>query len=334
MDSLKRLAADPAYANEMPAIVRMKIAAEDGQWWKFWWLVPVNQWERMAWGPASLAILAGCCWFVFALQAGQLCASRGVRWWVCAAALVLGVLSIWPTHLMISWQEKTWGLVAQDNLVGGIRFFVLGVGLREELSKLLLFVPLVPLVVRRGSELEALIVPTCVGLGFAATENILYFKASFGSSSVSRYLTANFFHMAATGLAGLALVRGVWHPKTRAAEALAVFGVIVFAHGMYDALLSLSALEEYAMGSSIIYVLLAYQYFHELREMRIERQETVSLSATFLCGVSLVTAVTFVYLSGQFGSRLAAQLMAPDLIATALMVYMFLREIPAPLVTR
>jgi hypothetical protein len=58
------------------------------------------------------------------------------------------------------------------------------------------------------------------------------------------------------------------------------------------------------------------------------------LTANFLCGVSLVTAVTFVYLSGQLGAALAADLLVPELLSTALMVFMFLREMPGSLVTK
>jgi hypothetical protein len=140
--------------------------------------------------------------------------------------------------------------------------------------------------------------------------------------------------MAATGLAGLALVRGIWQPRTRGPEALAVFGVIVLAHGLYDASIEVPLLAEYFFAPMIIYILLAYQFFHELRTMRIERRETISLTANFLCGVSLVTAVTFVYLSGQLGAALAADLLVPELLSTALMVFMFLREMPGSLVTK
>jgi RsiW-degrading membrane proteinase PrsW (M82 family) len=312
----------------------MLAAAAKSDWWTYWWLAPLAEYERFAWGPAMLAMFTGCCWFVFTLQAGQVNASRGARWWLCALAVVLGALSIWPTDFLIVWQERQWGIAESDALTAGIRFFVLGVGLREEFSKLLLLLPLIPWLVKRGNELETLIIAACVGLGFALVENSQYFKASLGASSIGRFLTANFFHMAATGIVGLAVVRGLREPRTRGPEALAIFGVIVFAHGLYDAAMSLPALAEYSMASMIIYILLAYQFFHELRNLRIRQQETISLTANFLCGVSLIAAVTFIYLSGQIGCRTAAVMLVPELLSTALMVYMFLREMPGSLVVR
>jgi hypothetical protein len=113
-----------------------------------------------------------------------------------------------------------------------------------------------------------------------------------------------------------------------------MFGVIVFAHGLYDAVISIPILAEVAIASTLIYIFLAYQFFHELRNMRFERMDTVSLTANFLCGVSLVTAVTFVYLSGQIGPRESARLLGTDVLSMVLVAYMFLREMPGSLVWR
>jgi RsiW-degrading membrane proteinase PrsW (M82 family) len=234
---------------------------------------------------------------------------------------------------LISWQQHTWGLAPAHDLASGLRYFLLGVGLREELCKLIGLLPIVPLLVRRRSELEALLVAASVGLGFATAENSHYFAASQGVDSLSRFLTANFFHMAATGLVGLALCRALWSPRALGPESLAVFAVVVAAHGLYDALIALPALATYSMGSTIIYVLLCYQFFRELRAARADRPETVSLTATFLFGVSCLTAATFVYLSAVAGWTVAARLLAPEILSMSLMVYVFLREMPETLVT-
>ena len=325
---LRRLIKRPEYADVTPTYALMSIAAEEGDWASVFWLIPRNEAERFALGPAALALFTGLCWFLFASQAGQVDEQSGARWWLCGLAVPLGVLSIWATHFFILWQEVQWGLVESSDVAGGLRFFIFGVGFREELAKLLLLLPLVPFLVKRGSELEVLIVSSCVGLGFAVLENEHYFSASYGSSTLGRFLTANFFHMAATGLIGLALVRGIWDPRTRAPETIGVFGIVVLAHGLYDAAISIPAFQEFSIFSSIIFILLAYQYFHELRSMRSQRQETVSLTANFLCGVSLLTAVTFVYLSAQFDFEMAALILAPEALSMALMAYMFLREMP------
>ena len=111
-----------------------------------------------------------------------------------------------------------------------------------------------------------------------------------------------------------------------------MIGLMVFAHGFYDAVLSLPALADYALASTIIFALVIYQFFHELRSLRTTRGELISLSANFLCGVSLVTAATFVYLSATLGCGAAFDSLASGVMGLAVMVYLFLREMPETLV--
>jgi hypothetical protein len=58
----------------------------------------------------------------------------------------------------------------------------------------------------------------------------------------------------------------------------------------------------------------------------------VSLSATFLLGVTLLTATTFVYLSATLGMFVAMETLASSVASLAVMVYLFLREMPETLV--
>ena len=103
-------------------------------------------------------------------------------------------------------------------------------------------------------------------------------------------------------------------------------------HGLYDAFIDLPGLAEFGFGSFICFILLAYLFFHELRQNWKPRGETISLTATFLTSVSLVAAVTFVYLSilSNFDTALAA--LGTQAIGGALFVYVFLREVPESLV--
>ncbi|MCA9246466.1 MAG: PrsW family intramembrane metalloprotease [Planctomycetales bacterium] len=325
--AVERLAKDPLYRDAIPAFACIRMAVERRDWATVWREIPRGVWQRFTPGAASLAVIAGIGWLLIALQSGQILHARGARWWLCLAAIPLGVLSVWPTLFLLYWQEATWGLEDRGDVVSGVRYHVLSVGLREEFCKLLLLLPLMPWLVRRRNELETLIVSACVGLGFAIEENAGYFAVN-GGNTVGRFLTANFFHMASTGLVGLAFARGIWHVREKGLEFLAVFGVIVFAHGFYDAAIGVAALAQYGIASAIIYILLAYQFFHELRGMRATTQETISLTANFLGCVSLLASFTLIYLSYRFGLEMAARLLVPELLSTALMGYMFLREMP------
>ena len=128
----------------------------------------------------ALAVFAGCCWFVFLWQVLRI-SWLDARIAICLIAVALGVLSIWPTGFLILYQEVRWNVRASIELVPGLRFFILGVGLREELAKLICLLPLMPLLVRRRDEMLALVASACVGLGFAAEENINYFIGSLAT---------------------------------------------------------------------------------------------------------------------------------------------------------
>lgn len=307
--------------------------AIQGEWAQVWWDIPEAEWHRLqSVGPIVLAVLTGCCWLVFTLQAIQLRGWLDPRLWLALGGVLLGVLSIWPTIFFIYWQEHGWNLQQSLALIPGLRYFVLGVGLREEMAKLLCLLPLMPFLLRLRSELAALLVSGCVGIGFALEENAGYFTGSGGGDAMGRYLTANPFHMTLTALVGLAVYRGLRSPRDWGLQAVATFGMMVFAHGLYDAFIVLPALVEYSLVGTIAFVLVVYQFFRELRGVRAKRPDTVSLTANFLCGVSLVTAATFVYLSATAGCETAFDVLAQGVIGLAVMVYLFLREMPETMV--
>jgi RsiW-degrading membrane proteinase PrsW (M82 family) len=313
---------------------RLETLAANGDWHAVWWGVPrIMVSDLRQPGVIAIAMFAASCWLIFLWQVLRVRSAWDWRVPTTLAGVALGVLSIWPTCFLILWQEFRWDLPESAELIPGLRFFILGVGLREEFAKLLCLLPLMAVLVPKRDEFAALIVSACVGLGFAVEENIGYYLGSQGTAALGRFLTANPFHMALTGLIGLHVYRAFLDPKNWMPQALAVFGVLVFAHGAYDALLSLPALSEISFGHILIFALVMYQFFHELRTLRPAGRDTISLSATFLCCVSLLAAVMFVYISAVAGSSSAADTLFADVISLSVMVYLFLREMPETLVS-
>ncbi len=268
----------------------------------------------------------------FLLQAVQIRSWRDHRLAAPLIALLLGVLSIWPTIFLILWQEHVWAIERSDDLVGGLRFFILGVGLREEFSKLICLAPLLPWLVWQRDELAALVCAGCVGVGFGMEENVSYISGTLATATLGRLLTAMPAHMVLTGLLGLTAWRACRWPRDWGPQFVAMFGLIVFAHGLYDSFIVIPALAQYNAGASVIFVLLVFQFFRELRPLLPRRGEAVSLTANFLACVCLVAAANFVYLCAAVGWRLAAEVLAAGIVAQGLMVYLFLREMPERLV--
>ena len=312
---------------------RIEFFAEKGEWWQVWWSVPRVVAARYSQPTvAALAIFAGCCWFVFLAQVLRVRFPVDRRLAILLVAVALGVLSIWPTCFLILWQEFRWNLTESADLVPGLRYFVLGVGLREEFAKLLCLLPLLAVLIPLRDEMTALVASACVGLGFAIEENVGYYLNTQATATIGRFLTANPAHMGLTGLIGLYAYRALLNPKVWGPHALAMFGLMVFAHGLYDSF-SLPDLADYSLCSLIIFVLVMYQFFQELRVLRPRGQDKISLTATFLCGVALVTSAAFVYISANVGAEIAADSLAGDIVGMGAMVYLFLREMPETLVS-
>jgi RsiW-degrading membrane proteinase PrsW (M82 family) len=98
--------------------------------------------------------------------------------------------------------------------------------------------PFVPIFLIRNQRLETLVIGGCVGLGFAVQENLQYFAEVGPTAAFGRFLTANFFHFAATGLVGLALCDWLRSPVAACFHSSGPSSAVIVAHGCYDALSS------------------------------------------------------------------------------------------------
>jgi RsiW-degrading membrane proteinase PrsW (M82 family) len=317
-----------------PDFDRLEQFAAQGEWRALWGAIPgtiLSSWREL--GATTLALLTGGCWLAFSIQSIQPRSARDGRLWATWIAVALGVLSVWPTVFLIYYQEYRWGLEEGEALPQSVRFFVLGVGLREELAKFVCFLPLLPWCVRRRDELAALVLAGCVGIGFAMEENVNYIRGSVGTATLTRLLMPAPLHMAMTGLIGLAAYRACVWPREWGLPFVATFGVVVLAHGLYDVLVGLPAWSGLDYFGLLIFIVLVRQYFRELRAKQALRVEPVSLTANFLCCVSLVAAATFVYLSAAAGWKIAGDALVMGAVAQAVMAYLFLREMPETMVT-
>jgi chromate transport protein ChrA len=140
-------------------------------------------------------------------------------------------------------------------------------------------------------------------------------------------------HMAMTGLIGLAAYRACVWPRQWGPQFIAMFGVVVLAHGLYDTFAATPILEDVNLAAGLIFVFLIFQFFRELRPKQSLRVEPISLTANFLFCVSTVAAATFVYLCAAIGWKMAGDVLVGSILAESAMVYLFLREMPDRLIT-
>lgn len=329
-----RLRKDPAYTNILLASTEYGRAIDDRDWWgilRWEWLARYDDWIK----PPNilLGVLSGLFWFAFMVYAGGVRKLSNGRLWLCAAGVLMGVLSVWITLFAYTWLELAldFTMGPAPTLRHGLIYCIAGIGLTEEICKLLFVLPLVPILLKRGYAIEMVIVSACVGLGFAAEENIGYYEKSMGGATAGRFLTANFFHMAATGMTGFALCQMIHKPRERAMDFVVIFLGVVIAHGIYDALLMIPSLEDYSYFYGTVFVLIAYQFFRELRLYMPRRQRTVGLTCVFLAGFVTLIAAAYIAATRQVGLMPALDVMVPSTLAAAVIIVLYVREINEPL---
>ncbi len=253
------------------------------------------------------------------------------RWVRPMPAVLAGVVSIWPTMVLIALRTGQEGRQENGEFLHDLVFFITGVGLREEAAKLLLFVPFLPWLLRRRSPGMALLVGAFVGLGFALEENRGYYHASgIGATPVARLLTANFFHAAATGIVSHALYELARTRFGSADRFIATFVAVIVAHGLYDWVQSTGSANatvgSLSMFSIIILALLANQFFDRVGEFVQPRRGTVSLNSIFLIGTALLLSGGFIAAAIHSGTMTAVTDVASSAISLVPIAVFYARK--------
>ena len=173
-----------------------------------------------------------------------------------------------------------------------------------------------------------------VGLGFAVEENVLYFSGFLGeTAAASRFLTANLLHITATSLCGLYAYRFTRNPSKWGADFAMAFGGVVVLHGVYDTLLMapvpvLGSLDYFA-GTAL--AVLAIFFFQELRRLRPMSGRSLSVTALYVWGLTIIFVTEFLLLCAQWPFQDAIQLAGQSALASVLFMLVVLHELQEPL---
>ena len=297
----------PLWRDSASPLLLHRIGGLIGDLWLQWTGLFGHQLMNARIGTLLFALLAGSLWYVILVQR-----SRDTRWrWAWPLVPVIaGVCSVWPTLAILAYQTDHLGMSEDAPFPWDAWHWLGGVGLREELCKLVLFSVLLPWLLWRRDAGLALLAAAFTGLGFALEENVSNYYGEGGGVVWTRFLTANFFHAALTGIAGLALFELLQSRFARPERFFTAFLGVVAAHGFYD--YSLSANFSFDQGSFdfisiVILALAATWFFDALAEHTRESPGAVSPAAIFLLGSALLVAVMFIAaaLSGQGMSGIA-----------------------------
>jgi RsiW-degrading membrane proteinase PrsW (M82 family) len=324
-DTVAARIADRRWAPAVDPWVRHEVALHEGQWADAArWLLLETLDPEIA--PLLLALVAGLMWFLFVARLGKLGERPRFRGALFALAFVLGVLSIAPTLLLITVEEHFLHLEETGDIVKDAIYFVAGVGLREELAKLLLFAPLLPILRRYGGKLDVLACGAMVGLGFAAEENLNYFAGDAGASAVGRFLTANFMHMSMTALCADALDHFLRDPGRRSMDFSVTFLTVVALHGAYDFFSANPAVGDLSFLSVVVFVLLTRNFLAAVRQARGRSEPHDKFLRRLVQAVAVVAGASFVYACAEVGPGAAATMLAVGLLGDAIIIYVFVHE--------
>lgn len=213
----------------------------------------------------TLLCLAGCLvwFFILALLDGF---SRQALIWGTVAFL-LGIFSTVLTLYCLYIQVDLLNFVhnKNDTLLDQLIYNIAGIGLREETTKLLCFIPVAIIILRYNRPSLALVTAAMTGLGFAMFENVGYMNREGVFNISDRLLSANSLHLCLTGLVGYSLYQCLARKGKGWENFLFDFLFVVFIHGIYDALILIPVLEQLSIATVIIIVLIGYRYFDLLK---------------------------------------------------------------------
>jgi RsiW-degrading membrane proteinase PrsW (M82 family) len=281
------------------------------------------QYENVAPAIVALAALSGLVWFAICALIGRVHERPKFRIALYVAAFALGVASTYVAVALAIVEETFFHFTEKGEAALDVIYFVFGVGLREELAKALLFLPLVPVLHRFGSRRDALACGALVGLGFAAEENLGYFHLGL-PTALARFLTANFLHLSTTAIVAVAIDDAVRHRESETNGWSQTLPLVVLTHGVYDFFLSNSAVGAASFASMLALVLLARRFVNVIRELP---GREGPLLRFFVVGLAIVAGGTFVYASTLVGAVHAASAIASGALGLVIVGYVVGREL-------
>ncbi len=324
-DELRELSKNPLYARNLAPWQYIEIAAANHEWRRVLMMLPNAQFLHTKPFQWILTLTVTGIWTLMLAGMGNW-VFKWSGWAQLLIALLLGVCSASATLWLLLWQEQVMPMELTGSLADDLLYCIAGVGLREEGLKLLFFLPLLPLVLRsRFPLLHALVLGGAVGIGFAGTENLGYLAGGQAGVSLTRFLTANFLHLACTGLAAGALTECLLR-RRHWDHFLFVFTAVVLLHGVYDLLLLSVLLMEYSMLAMTTFIGLSYWFFRELHRALPNNRSELPLTPMFTAGCALLCGIVFNMAAWQLGLTGGFEAILSGLLGVGVMIYMFARE--------
>jgi RsiW-degrading membrane proteinase PrsW (M82 family) len=323
---LQKLCADPRCLREIDPLMLSAAGRILEDRWLVLRSVARMQWEQMSRSVVvPLALFAGAVWYLILVSTAG---AERFRWVRYLSPVLAGALSAWLVLWLQSYFDYSPSSNGEKSAFQELLHNILYVGVPEEGAKLCFFALFVPLLWRTKSRTKVALTAGCVGLGFALDENLLYYNSAGVAVAVGRLVTANFMHIAMTGLIGFWFYRMVRSGFHETGEFVTVFLMVTAAHGAYDFAAG-SAAQEWGVSimGIILLALLARYYLHELRPRDLSAQRAIISSTSILfLGLALVVAASIMVVVRETQSLKSSADVLMETLGIIPVAVLFVRE--------
>ena len=288
----------------------------------------LSQYDHYTWQVIVVCLVAGFGWAFFLIHLGAGWSWPKRDFALIIAAIILGMMSAILTLFVVELQHDWIDYDKQEKtVIYNLAYCILGIGLREELCKMLLFIPLLWFLKNERSPCKILIFSSLVGLGFAIEENFGYITRADGhpAALMARFMTANFLHMLMTGYICYHLTIAFqkkgryWDDFTNA------FIKMTIIHGVYDFFLIDETMVSQGMEffAMMLYIWIAMQYMRLMLYTSPPSHRYVSLTRVFTIVLSVSFGLCLFIFSLEIGVILAVKASIMAIISNVIFAYMF-----------
>lgn len=325
--ALKQLVFDPVAAPSIDPDLRRKVYYREKAWFHFFGTYFEKLTEKLRLPGLIGGFLILLVWLLFLRR---ICVDAPLSWGVLGISVAAGAalsLFAWPLYAFYHWDL---GFTLNGKPVNDFLFCFLGIGVIEELIKLIPFLILLRFSKRITKPIHYLVAAAACGLGFAFFENMVYISL-YGIEVVhSRALTASVSHMATSTLAVYGFMLGRFRYPGNSWWLVPLFFIAsALAHGFYDFWLLGSQTRPYAIITLLFYlteIVMFGVFLNNGVNQSIDPLQTPKLRASRLAGFlagALLFVFTFEYfvLCRVFGMEVANRSLTGSLVPSAYLIF-------------
>jgi RsiW-degrading membrane proteinase PrsW (M82 family) len=257
---LLSLLQDPGIGQHVPLVYERYVYTKQAALVDYLAAVMHDWWIHIQWIGLLGAILGTLVWMLFLRRVD---AMRQTAWLPLVTVFIGGAFFAFVALILYDFVEWEWGFsLSRDGAIGhDFLYCVLGIGVIEELVKILPFLLLLQFTKRAATPISYLIYASMSALGFAFVENVMYFDAGHLGIMHGRVLICNVFHMFATSTIAFGMVLGRYKfGKLQWPFFFLFFALAALMHGFYDFWLISEQVSLLVFMAYVLFIYATFQY--------------------------------------------------------------------------